>query len=194
MEILNRRVNVLNRSTGSAGYIIPDTGVHRNWEAGELKKNISVAELEQATFAPGGRKLIQKYLIINDPEVCEYLGIETEPEYYYGEKEIRTLLESGTLDQLLDCLDFAPGGVIELIKKMSVDTRLNDVAKREAIKKATGFDITRAIENVDYANSESKEEETTHKRRSTPVSAEAPKASGRRAAAPQYKRVVKEEN
>ena len=194
MELLNKRVNVLNRSTGSAGYVLPDTGIHRNWEAGEIKKNISVAELEQATFVPGGRKLIQKYLVINDPEVCEYLGIETEPEYYYGEKEVTTLLNSGSLDQLLDCLDFAPGGVKELIKKIAVETKLNDVSKREAIKKATGFDITRAIENVEYANSDNKEEEETHKRRSTPVTAEATKSSGRRAAAPTYKRVSNEEN
>ena len=192
MDMLNRKVNVLNRSTGSAGYIVPDTGVHRNWSPGEIKKNISVAELEQATFAPGGRKLIQKYLVINDPEVCEYLGIETEPEYFYGEKEIKTLLETGTLDQLLDCLDFAPGGVIELVKKIGLQTKLNDIQKREAIRKATGFDITKALENVDYANSTEEGEavETKKTRRSKPVEAEPKKPAGRRAAEPKYKRVA----
>ena len=192
---LNKIVNVKNRGTGEVGYTLPDSGVRRNWAPGEVKKNITVKELEEATFVPGGLKLIQKYLIINDLDVCEYLGLQTEPEYFYDESEIRTLLNSGSVDQLLDCLDFAPEGVIDLVKKISLETRLNDVAKREAIKKVTGFDITRALENIEFANSNNNEEEGAHKRRTAPVVAEAPVKSGRRAATPQYKRVVEiEEN
>ena len=36
--------------------------------------------MEQATFIPGGKKLIEKYLLINDKEICEYLGLSIEPE------------------------------------------------------------------------------------------------------------------
>lgn len=181
MEILNKTVNVLNRGTAEVGYTLHDSGVRRNWMPNEIKKNMAVSELEQLTYIPGGLKLLQKYLVINDPDVCEYLGLETEPEYFYTEADVRTLLTTGTLDQLLDCLDFAPGGVIDLIKKLSVEIRLNDVSKREAIKSAIGFDVTAAIANVEYANSDIAEEAAPKgKRRSTPVSKEEPKQSGRR--------------
>ena len=181
MEILNKTVNVLNRGTAEVGYTLDASGVRRNWMPNEVKKNMAVSELEQLTYIPGGLKLLQKYLVINDPDVCEYLGLETEPEYFYTEADVRTLLTTGTLDQLLDCLDFAPGGVIDLIKKLSVEIRLNDVSKREAIKSAIGFDVTAAIANVEYANSDIAEEAAPKgKRRSTPVSKEEPKQSGRR--------------
>lgn len=183
MEILSRLVNVLNRGTGEAGYTLPDSGVRRNWTPGEIKKNISVAELEQATYIPGGQKLMQKYLVINDPEVCEYLGLQTEPEYFYTEGDIRTLLANGTLDQLLDCLDFAPTGVIDLIKKIALETKLNDVSKREAIKNATKFDVTAAITNVEYASEKDEVGEQKTGRRTTPLNKEEKKernAGGRR--------------
>ena len=151
MEILNKTVNVLNRGTAEVGYTLHDSGVRRNWMPNEIKKNMTVNELEQLTYIPGGLKLLQKYLVINDPDVCEYLGLETEPEYFYTEADVRTLLTTGTLDQLLDCLDFAPEGVIDLIKKLSIEVKLNDVSKREAIKSAIGFDVTAAIANVEYA-------------------------------------------
>ena len=165
------------------GYTLPDTGVRRTWAPGEVKKSMTVAELEQATYIPGGLKLMQKYLVINDQEVCEYLGLETEPEYFYGEEEVRTLLSHGTLDQLLDCLDFAPTGVIDLIKKIAVETKLNDVRKREAIKEKIGFDVSAAILNVEYANTQETEgTATTRTRRAKPVgdSYKKEEATGRR--------------
>ena len=195
MEILNRVVNVKNRGIGEVGYTLPDTGVRRTWTPGEVKKSMTVTELEQVTYIPGGLKLMQKYLVINDPEVCEYLGLETEPEYFYGEEEVRTLLGHGTLDQLLDCLDFAPTGVIDLIKKIAVETKLNDVRKREAIKEKIGFDVSAAILNVEYANTQETEgTATTRTRRAKPVgdSDKKEETTGRRSKpveTPKYTRV-----
>lgn len=195
---LNKTVNVLNRGTGEAGYTLPDTGVRRNWMPGEIKKGISVGELEQATYIPGGLKLIQRYLVINDEEVCNYLGLEVEPEYFYTEEEIRLLLSSGTIEQLLDCLDFAPEGVLDLIKKLSLELKLNDVAKREAIKNKLGFDVTAAISNVDYANSSDESEEGQKSgRRAEPIKkkTENENNTGGRRTAPvenKYKRVSRD--
>lgn len=181
---LNKTVNVKNRGIGEVGYTLQDSNVRRNWTPGEVKKNITVGELEEATYVPGGLKIMQKYLVINEPEVCEYLGLETEPEYFYGEDEVRTLLNSGTIEQLLDCLDFAPGGVIDLVKKIAVELKLNDYQKRQAIKEKVGFDVTAAIENEAY--SKEPEVETKAKtRRAKPVSDKEEKAPAtrRRAAA-----------
>lgn len=202
MDLLSRTVNVKNRSNGSAGYVLPDTGVRRTWTPGEIKKNISVSELEQATFVPGGKVILEDYLLINDKEVCDFLGIKTEPEYFYTEKEVEILLSSkGSIEQFLDCLDFAPDGVIDMVKDMAVRLNISDIRKREAILEKTGFNVTNALANDSYSK-EALDNSTTKEsgRRSAPIGQEEPKSTqetgGRRSApvdeavkVPSYRRV-----
>ena len=64
-----------------------------------------------------------------------------------NEDNVRDLILKGSLDQFLDCLDFAPEGVLEMIKKLAIELPMNDVEKREALKKKTGFDVDAAIKN-----------------------------------------------
>lgn len=187
---MEKEVKVKNRGTGDVGYTLLEGNIRRNWTPGEIK-TIPADELVQASYIPGGLKLMQKYLIINDEELCEKIGIVIEPEYYYDENEIKTLLVSGSLEQLLDCLDFAPGGVLDIIKKVSVEIRLNDLNKREAIKKKLGFDITKAIENIDYSKENTSEDEQTKSRRANPISSVTNNSQRRTEAVktPNYKRV-----
>jgi hypothetical protein len=56
-------------------------------------------------------------------------------------------MEEGTLDEFLDCLDFAPIGVIDLIKRYAVALPLSDYNKRKAIKDKLGYDVDAAIKN-----------------------------------------------
>jgi hypothetical protein len=56
-------------------------------------------------------------------------------------------MKEGSLDEFLDCLDFAPVGVIDLIKRYAVALPLNDHNKRKAIKDKLGYDIDAAIKN-----------------------------------------------
>ena len=87
-----------------------------------------------------------------------------------NQKDVKNLLLTGSLDAFKDCLDFAPEGVIDLVKQMAVELNLNDVAKREAILKATGFNVTNAIElrKAVAATEEPKEEKKATGRRVTP--------------------------
>ena len=55
---------------------------------------------------------------------------------------------NGSIDEFLDCLDFAPPGVIDLIKKMSVSLPLADYQKKAALKTKTGFDCDAALKHV----------------------------------------------
>jgi len=57
------------------------------------------------------------------------------------------LLKTGSLEAFLDCLDFAPIGVIELVKKYAVSLPLTDYEKRKALEAKTGFNVDKAIEN-----------------------------------------------
>ena len=137
--------SVKNVSAGIVGYKIPELGLRREYVAGEVKKNISYDELEKLSYQPGGRELLANYLQIVDKVVLQDLGVPTEPEYFYSEEKIKEIMTKGTLDEFLDLLDFAPIGRLDLIKKFAVSLPLTDTTKIEAVLKATGFDVSKAI-------------------------------------------------
>ena len=140
-------VIVKNRSSGTVGYKIPEDNIRRIFARGE-EKRISIAELEKLSFQPGGSYIMANYLQIKDAEAIEDLGMNIEPEYNMSAEDVKKLMVEGSLDAFLDCLDFAPEGVIQIIRDLSVKLPLNDVAKRKAIKDKTGFDVDRAIANI----------------------------------------------
>ena len=181
----NMTVKVTNRDNGSVGYSVPDLGIHRTFQPKESKE-ISAEELRKLSYLPGGDVIIKDYLIIHNEELLKELLGEVEPEYYYSEDEVKTLLLSGSLEQLQDCLDFAPNGVIDLIKSLAVSLKIDNVSKRKAIQEKTGFNVTRAIE----INEETEEEETSKEnnqgRRAAPISTKKEDAPQRRSAPPKY--------
>ena len=165
----SRQVEVSNRSAGGVTYIIPEMqNLTRRFEINETKI-VPYQELRRLMYVPGGETLLKEHLIVKDKQVIDALGLHVEPEYFYSEKEIKELFEKGSLDEFLDCLDFAPKGVIDTIKTLAVTMPLNDVAKRQAIYDSTGFDVTKAIE-LELVDSK--------KNKNT--------ATGRRAAVPHY--------
>lgn len=139
--------NVKNRSAGVATYKIPELGVRRTFSPGEVKK-ISAEELEKLTYRPGGMALLANFLQIMDQEAIAKVGLNPQPEYHMSEQDIIKLMQSGSIDEFLDCLDFAPPGVIDLIKKLSVSLPLSDIQKRNALKAKTGFDCDAALKHV----------------------------------------------
>lgn len=167
----NTLIKVTNRGNGRVGYPIPDAnGLRRLWHAKE-SKDIPMDELRKVMWTVGGSYLLKNTLIIENKEaIQELFSTEPEPEYYYTEEEIKQLLLTGTNDQLLDCLDFAPEGVIEVVKNLAVSLKLNDMSKREIIFNKTGFNVTNAI-NINK-ESETVEEVEKTERRATPIQTE----------------------
>lgn len=189
----NKMVKVINKFSGTVGYDVPEMGVHRNFYPKESKE-ISFEELERLSFIPGGDVILRNYLEIVDEDVIMALFNEKpEPEYHYSENDVKQLLTTGTLDQFLDCLDFAPDVIKDMIKDLAVELPLNDMAKRQAIQDKLGFDVTKAIEikNTKY-DGETEEiiETKTSGRRAAPIKADSTTAapSGRR-----YKPITKNE-
>ena len=183
-------LNVKNRSASVVGYAIPEAGIRREFQIGEVKK-IDKEELDKLIFTPGGRELIQDYLLITNQEATSDLGIKTEPEYYMTEKEIVELIVSGSLDAWLDALDFAPVGVIDLMKKLSVTVPLTDTNKIAALQKKTGFNAMKALEN-EKADKETEApfvDKTPTRRVQKPVAEEKTEPT-RRTSGTQYKNIV----
>ena len=179
-------IEVINRSSGGVGYEIPDSnGLIRTFQKRE-KKKIPFEEIRKLLYQVGGEYIFTNLLVIkNEEAVKELFSTRPEPEYYYTEVEVRTLLETGTLDQLLDCLDFAPEGVIDIIKDVAVKIKLNDVSKRDAILAKTGFNVSKAIE----INKETDVEEASEKinRRTSPITLEEKKEQQPQRRVPNYK-------
>ena len=184
-------IKVKNRDSGTVGYTIPELGnLHRSFSKGETKE-IPMDELRKLSYISGGKILLQNYLIVqNQDALKELLSDDVEPEYYYGEEEVKKLLLTGSNDQLLDCLEFAPEGVIGLVKDLAVSLKINDISKRNIILEKTGFNVTNAIA-INEETIEGEGEEVKSSRRSAPVTVEkSDETPKRRVAAPQQYNVV----
>lgn len=184
-------IKVKNRDSGTVGYTIPELGnLHRSFSKGETKE-ITMDELRKLSYISGGKILLQNYLIVqNQDALKELLSDDVEPEYYYGEEEVKKLLLTGSNDQLLDCLEFAPEGVIGLVKDLAVSLKINDISKRNIILEKTGFNVTNAIA-INEETIEDEGEEAKSSRRSAPVTVEkSDETPKRRVATPQQYNVV----
>ena len=180
---------VTNRSASVVVYSIPEDNIKREFQPGETKK-IRHTELEKLSYQTGGALLINNYLLIRSDEAIKDLGVPTEPEYFMTEKEVIDLIRTGSMDAWLDCLDFAPHGVIEMIKKLSVTVPLNDYEKRRSLKDKTGFDVDAAIKHVEEEREEDNELPKAPAQRRTKTET-APAAQPGRRTTPKYNVVNK---
>lgn len=166
---ISKKVKVTNRNNGFTGYHLQN-GTDRIFSRGQSMM-ISLEELDLLQNTPGGDYIIKNLLIIEDKDVLDELNVVTEPEYFYTEAEVNELLNNGSLDQLEDCLNFAPEGVIELIKTLAVKNQLPDTKKRDLITKKTGFNIDNAINvnKIMSIDSEKKEDAVAPTRKAEPI-------------------------
>lgn len=178
-------IKVTNRDSGTVGYNVYEMGIRRQYAPQETKE-VTFGELQALSYLPGGKKMLMNYLVIENPRAIHELLGEVEPEYYYTEKEVKRILLEGTQDEFLDCLDFAPKGVLELIKDLAVSLPVNDVAKRDAILEKLNFNVSRAIE-IKNTKLDGETEESTPEKKTRRVAVETEtKDTGRRTATPKY--------
>lgn len=178
---------VRNRSSSQVIYRIPEDGIRREFAPGEQKK-ISGEELEKLTYQAGGREILANFLQIQSEKELDNLNIPVEPEYFMDETQIKELLTTGSLDAFIDALNFAPIGVIDLIKDMAVSLPLENTEKKKALKDITGFNIEKALANLE-AEKEASQPVVAAKDK---VKAAAPATTAGRRTNPNYKVVKKD--
>ena len=188
------KVKVRNRSNSVVVYSVEDLRVRREFMPGEVK-NIPLEEIYALTQKPGGATIVANYLYIESPAAVEEMSMKVEPEYYLDDKGVIDLLKNGSVDALLDCLEFAPAGVLDLVQKYSLELPLTDTRKIKAIKDKTGFDVALALKHKEElaaeaaeANQQTESGMEVTERRVKPATQAAP--TGRRTS-PQYKVVSK---
>lgn len=152
----NKKVQVRNRSNRVVIYHVDDMHVRREFAPGETKL-VPVDELIALSQKAGGAYIIRNSLFIQDPSTVKEMPMKVEPEYYLDDKGVIDLLKNGSVDALLDCLDFAPGGVIELVKKYAVDLPITDTRKIKAIQDKTGFKVDLALKHKEELAAEEAE-------------------------------------
>lgn len=167
-------MKVRNRSTSVVCYSVPDLNIKREFSAGEIKE-IPKAELESLIQQPGGRVILTEYLQVSREDVQQLDVMEPEQEYFYSEEDVKHIMSFGTLDEFLDMLDFAPTGVMDMIKTYAVSLPLTDLYKINALREKTGFDSAKALENSMDENNELKVADAPKRR----VTAEAPEQERR---------------
>lgn len=140
-------MKVRNRGASVVGYKIPDLNIRRRFAPGEIKE-IPEEELKQLLYQPGGRELLVNFLQVKQDDVKKIDLEEQEKEYYYSDEKVKEIVLSGSLDEFLDTLDFAPEGVINLIKKYAVSLPMTDLNKIKALQEKTGFNSQVALENT----------------------------------------------
>lgn len=159
-------VLVKNRSAAIVLIDVPNIHLHLEVQPGQTIK-MKYEDLCEFAQVPGGATMLREYLQLQEQEIEELNLGEVEPEYNYSEEDIKKLILEGSIDEFLDCLDFAPTGVIDLIKKFAVDLPMTDLRKIEELKKKTGFDAESALKHKKEELADSGAEEQ-------------PKATGRR--------------
>lgn len=185
----NTIIKVTNRDNGSVGYYIQDLDIRRDFMPGETKE-VTMEELQKLHVQRGGPALLRMCLVLDNKDAIKELLGEVEPEYFYNEKDIKNLLLNGSIEQFLDCLDFAPSGVIDLIKDLAVKLEISDIRKRDAIKTKTGFDVTKAIE-INHETEDERQKSEEKIRRAVVLPANNEGICTRRSEPPKYKIVEK---
>lgn len=184
-------VKVTNRGNSIVGYMIPELHIRRRFAPNETKQ-LTVNEMRALHAEKGGASIIRNHLIIDNEELVNELIYNVQPEYFYSEQDVVELLVNGSVDQLLDAIDFAPTGVHDIIKTKAVQLKLNDVRKREIIFEKLGFNVTSAIE----ANAQSEVVAAEPQgRRAAPITASAENTEiPARRTVPKYKVTTKLDN
>ena len=140
------KINVRNRSNSVVVYNVDDLRVRREFMPGAVKQ-VPLEEIYALSQQPAGAEIIANYLFIESSAAVKEMSMKVEPEYYLDDKGVIALLKDGSVDELLDCLDFAPAGVLDLVQKYAIDLPLTDTRKIKAIKDKTGFDVALALKH-----------------------------------------------
>ena len=166
-----RAIRVWKRAKGKVVYSLDDPKVYRVWNRNDEVKMITFHELYTLSNAPGGRGILQYFLLIKDQEVLQALDLPLDPEYQYTEEDCRKLILKGTKDQILDALEFGGYGVATLIKKAATEVKIDSTSRKKMINGIFGFDLDLIYDNQKAINSGNGNKETTRKRRAEAITA-----------------------
>lgn len=140
-------MKVTNRSDGNVVYLLPEFNKRRLFAVGETK-DIQEKELESLFQAAGGAELIKDYLLVEDEAWINKHWADAPVEYFWKEEEIRNCLLNDSQELFEETIDFAPSGVLDIMKRLSWQLPLSDLNKIHTMLEhpRLGFDVLAAID------------------------------------------------
>lgn len=140
-------MKVTNRSDGNAVYALPEFNKRRLFSVGETK-DLPEKELESLFQMAGGLEIIRDYLLIEDKDWVKQHMPDVPIEYFWKEDEITQCLLNDSYELFTESLDYAPAGVLDIIKRLSWQLPLTDLNKIQAmlVHPRLGFDVLAAIQ------------------------------------------------
>lgn len=137
-----------NQQSGSIGYTVDK--VSRVWQFPGSMKKIRMEELYDAWNLRGGRILFTSgALLIKDSEAREALGLEPLDKYVLTNEETIELLKNKESSELEDVLQYCSNFVLEKIVEAAVTIPISDMGKANLIKKYSGIDIIKLIQEAE---------------------------------------------
>lgn len=119
------------------------------------KKQIPAGQLRALNSSNGGHVLLMDYLHVGSVPLAHELGVPEDCiEYNWTKTDVDNCLLKEPIEVLEDALDFAPKGIVEMLKDRAVELEIADNNKRTAIFEATGADITNIIANKHLSETE----------------------------------------
>lgn len=147
-------IRVRNLTDQTVAYTIPELRIRRVFRGFEYKE-LTAAELRQLWYLPGGAKLLQDYLAVENKELAAEFGISEDlftHEYSWTLDDVKRVLLTGSIDELADALDFAPIGIVDTIVSQAVILQIPDINKHRLIQQETGHDVTKMIKYAEELN------------------------------------------
>lgn len=143
-------------------------------------KTLSAEDLRSLAYVPGILTMFYDgKLRMDNMELCREFNIPTDiPEYDYTIEDIDRILVKEDIEVLMDVLDFAPEGILELVKNRAIALKIPSLEKRRVISERLSteqiaIDIDRMIRDAERMEMDMPVVETNKatekKRRRAPV-------------------------
>lgn len=137
-----RKIKVSNRSDGNAVYHIQELNIRRVFTPNE-EKEVTEQELNYLYQMDGGAMLLKHYLVVQDRDWVNARWDAPE-EYFWTLEEIKNCVINDSLELFAETLDYAPQGVLDVIKQFAWRLPLTDLNKVNVLKEKLGFDSQKA--------------------------------------------------
>jgi hypothetical protein len=157
------RIKVTLRSNGKVAWTAPTLRIRREWSPNNREQYPSAEEIRDVYFSPGGRDLINDFLIIHDEEIRTELAMPTDIEYTLTLEEIKTVIADGSPAEVKDLLTYSPEGARQVALDMATAGQIDSAEKINIIGKILGKDIPQIIKLKKSAEDESETTESTTK-------------------------------
>lgn len=168
MNMTEHKITLVDRNTRSRYIFGP-----------QQAKSLAASDIRSLAYVPGILTMFYdgKLRLDNDKLAAEF-NIPTDiPEYSYTIEDIDNILLNEDIEVLLDTLDFAPEGILEIVKSRAVALKIPSLEKRKVISDRLSTDklkvsidkMIREAEEMEEALPVAEEKTVEKKRRRAPV-------------------------